>query len=113
MLDNLYLDKLKGRITDNEYDKYYQKFTSDQKNLYDKRITIEKANSDYFITSQYIISLLSKAYDLFKSSEVDQKRHVIKFLLQNLQISDGKVLYELRKPFDYILQSSEDTEWRP
>lgn len=113
MLDNLYLDKLKGRITESDYDKFYQKFTQDQKDLYQKKLTIEKANSDYFITSTHMISLLSKAYNLFESSEVDQKRHLIKFVLQNLVISNGKVLYELRKPFDYILNCSEDIRWRP
>ena len=113
MLDNLYLDKLKGRITESDYDKFYQKFTQDQKDLYQKKLIIEQANNDYYITSTHIISLLCKAYDIFKSSEVEQKRHLIKFVLQNLQINDGKVLYEPRKPFDYILNCSEDIKWRP
>lgn len=113
MIDNLYLDKLKGRITESEYDKFYKNFTTQQAELHTRLTTLEQANHDFYTTSQYIIKLLSNAYDLFNRSEVAQKRHLIKFVLQNLQISDGKVLYELRKPFDYILQCSEDIEWRP
>lgn len=113
ILDNLYLDKLKGRITESEYDKFYQDFSSQQTELHARLSTLENANSDYYTTSKHIISLLANAYDLFKSSEVEQKRHLIKFVLQNLWISDEKVLYELQEPFGYIFQCSEDVEWRP
>jgi site-specific DNA recombinase len=113
MIDNLYLDKLKGRITESEYDKFYQNLTTEQTELHTRLTKLQHANNDYFTTSQYTIQLLSKSYDLFNRSEVDQKRHLINFVLSNLQINDGNVLYELRKPFDLISKCSEDIEWRP
>jgi DNA invertase Pin-like site-specific DNA recombinase len=33
MMDNLYLDKLKGRITDSEYDRFYQKFRDESTDI--------------------------------------------------------------------------------
>ncbi len=113
MLDNLYLDKLKGRITESEYDKFYQSFTTAQTDIHHRLTKLEHANNDYYTTSTYLIRLLSNAYDLFKSSEVEQKRHLMKFVLQNLRIMDDNVLYELRKPFDYIINCSDDIRWRP
>ncbi len=34
MMDNLYLDKLKGKISDEKYDKFYESFTTQKDDSY-------------------------------------------------------------------------------
>lgn len=113
MKENLYIDKLKGRITEHDYDNFFKKFEEEQLNINHRLQKLQDADANYYITSAQIISLTSQAHDLFKRSEVQEKRHLIKFLLQNLQISGENVLYELKKPFDLLLNCSEEVRWRP
>ncbi|MBT4856477.1 recombinase family protein [bacterium] len=112
MLDNLYLDKLKGSITESDYDKFYQ-------SLHDQLITInsrleqlEESDDNYFTTAKYVLSLANKAQELFESSEVDERRQLINLLLSNVRVEDEYVLYDVQKPFDLIVNCSDGQLWR-
>ena len=48
---------------------------------------------------------ISKLYELFVSSEVEEKRQLIKLVLSNLKVEDEYVLYNAQKPFDMILKT--------
>jgi len=53
------------------------------------------------------------AYDLFKSSEVEEKRQLIKLILSNLRLSGKNLVFDAAKPFDLILNCSDDLVWYP
>ena len=55
--------------------------------------------------------LTNKAHDLFIGSEVDEKRQLLKFLLQNLRLSGKNIVYDVQKPFNLIVESSEGLKW--
>ncbi|MFC1870687.1 recombinase family protein [Candidatus Dependentiae bacterium] len=113
MMDNLYMDKLKGSITEKEYDRFFQKFC-DQRDLNSQRLTqLQEAETNYYITAKYILDLANRAQELFESSEVDEKRQLIKLLLSNVQIKGENIVYDVQKPFDLILESSDEVRWRP
>ena len=44
-------------------------------------------------------------------SEPEQKRQIITLTLQNLTLKDGKLHYDLIKPFDSIFKTAESHEW--
>ena len=46
--------------------------------------------------------MAENAYQIFKSSRVETKRAILNILLSNLKITDKKISYTLRKPFDLI-----------
>ncbi|MDR3646324.1 MAG: hypothetical protein P4L22_02150 [Candidatus Babeliales bacterium] len=112
MMDNLYLDKLKGRITDSEYDRFYQSFRNEVIQINTRLASLQQAENDYFITAKYVLDLLTCAYELFISSDVEERRQFINLVCSNLIIEDDKVLWELRKPFDLILNCSDNLLWR-
>lgn len=112
MMDNLYLDKLKGSITEHDYDKYFEKFKLEQTEINQRLTQLQDDDNNYIMSSRYIISILSDVYDLFKSSKVEQKRHLIKFVFSNLEIEGENVVYKLQKPFDTILEYSDSIIWR-
>lgn len=112
MLDNLYLDKLKGRITDSEYDRFYQSLNNQLNEISIKLENFKEAEENYYITTKYLLDLTSRAYDLFLSSEVIQRRQLIKLVLSNLRIENGSVLYDVVKPFDLIINSYDRKLWR-
>ena len=62
---------------------------------------------------QLLLKLASRAQDIFVGSEVEQKRLLIKTVLSNLKITDGKLDYELKEPFETIAKCADHSEWRP
>ena len=64
------------------------------------------ADENYYITINKVFSLAQRAYEIFKSSEVMEKRQLLNFLLQNLELSGRKLLYKLKIPFDTVLLAS-------
>lgn len=112
MLDNLYIDKLKGSITEREYDRFYQSFREQLNEINIKLDKIQQADSNYEITAKHVLNLAMRAHELFLSSEVEERRQLIKLLLSNVRIVDEKVLYDVTKPFDLIINCSDRLLWR-
>lgn len=111
MMDNLYLDKLKGRITDDNYDRFYQPLR-DQISDYDTRLALlQEAEDNYYITAKYLLELANRAYELFVSSEVTERRQLIKLVLSNLRVEGKTVRYDALKPFNEILNCSDRQLW--
>jgi len=60
-----------------------------------------------------VLNLAKKAYGIFQSSEVSEKRQLLNFLLQNLELNGRKLVFELNTPFDTVLQVSKCLDWLP
>lgn len=65
MMNNLYLDKLKGKITESAYDKFYQSFRDQLAEVTLKLESLQYAEDNYFITIKYILDLTNRACDIF------------------------------------------------
>lgn len=78
----------------------------------DTRIAIlQEAEDNYYITAKYLLELSNRAYDLFKSSEVEERRQLIKLVLQNVRVDNKIVLYDAIKPFDTIINYADRSLW--
>lgn len=111
MLDNLYLDKLKGNISDSEYERFYQPLRDKITDVDIRLSQLQEAEDNYYITAKYILELTNRAYEIFIGSEVEEKRQLLGLVLSNLRIEDEKVLYEAQKPFDTIINYADDQRW--
>ena len=102
-LDRLMDLLIDSSITKTDYDKKLKELKEKQ---YDVGIQLEdhtRADESYHITASTVLHLAKNALDLFKSSEVHEKRALLNYLLQN-SVVDGKILsYDLRFPFNHIL----------
>jgi len=56
-------------------------------------------DKNYYTTGMYLLKLANKASAIFKSSEPDVKRQLIKLILQNPVINDATLNATIRKPF--------------
>src|SRR3989344_982941 len=112
-LEKIYIDRLDGRITDNEYDKFYQSFREKVAEIDTRLSILQEADDNYYITARYLLELANRAYELFKSSEVEERRQLIKLVLSNLRVEDKIVRYDAIKPFDTILNYAERQAWLP
>ena len=68
---------------------------------------LQNAEDNYYITAKYVLDLANHAYDLFKSSEVEERRQLMRLVLSNTRIEGKKVLFQAQKPFDMILKHSQ------
>ena len=63
------------------------------------------------MTAIYLLELANRAYDLFKSSEIEERRQLLKLTLQNLVSQGKKVQFQVQKPFDTILNFADSPSW--
>jgi site-specific DNA recombinase len=111
MLDNLYLDKLKGSITDTEHAKFYNTLQAQAQTISAKLEGLQTAEDNYFVTAKCMLELINQAHELFIRSEVEERRQLLKLVLSNLRVEDDKVRWDVQKPFDLIVKCSEDLLW--
>jgi len=71
------------------------------------------ADEEYYLTSEYLLKLASKASELFESSEPEEKRLLLKMTLQNLELEGKKVRFTYQKPFDTIANYASRQAWLP
>lgn len=100
-------------ITDSEYDKYYKDFRDKIAEIDARLVLLQEAEDNYYITANYLLELANRAYELFKSSELEEKRQLIKLVLPNLVVEGKKVRYEAAKPFNAILNCADSQLWLP
>lgn len=65
-----------------------------------------KADESYYITASRMLDLAKRAKSLFESSEIPEKRAILNFLLQNFVVNGKKPAFDLRTPFNHILELS-------
>ena len=74
---------------------------------------LQEAEDNYYITAKYLLELANRAYDLFISSEVEERRQLVKLVLSNLRVEGKKVRFDAIKPFDTILNYADSQLWLP
>ena len=72
---------------------------------------LQEAEDNYYISAKYLLELANRAYELFKSSEAEERRQLIKLVLSNLRVEDKLVRYDAIKPFDTILNYADSQLW--
>lgn len=90
-------------ITKDKYDKKLKELKEKQ---YDINIQIEdhiKADENYYITASTVLNLVKRAKELFMSSETDEKRAILNYLLQNCVANGKKLEFSMRSPYNTIL----------
>jgi len=111
MIENAYEDKLSGSITESYYNKKRDEFRAKQKKIQKDIGKLQIADEEYYITSDYILDLAKRAPELYESSEPIEKRQLLKFALQNLQLEGSLACYDEVKPFDAIRKYAMRQSW--
>jgi hypothetical protein len=70
-----------------------------------------KGNEQFKIALSSLITLASRAYDLFESATVDEKRQLLGYAFSNLELDGGKLRYSLRKPFNLFADLGGCQDW--
>ena len=98
-LEIAYEDRLNGSITINDYDKFATKLNARRDELERQMTKLNGNDDDLEINTSYLLDLVCRMEELYKSSKPELKNKLLRFLFSNLQIDDKKLYFELNDPF--------------
>ncbi len=104
---------LQGSITREVHDKKALELKERQHEIDSILGQHTEADEKFTFTVTYLLSLASKASDLFKDSKVEQKQQLIRFVLSNMTLEGKKLHYQVKKPFDAMIECAKSQEWLP
>jgi len=61
-----------------------------------------KDDESFHIAANMILSLARRARQIFESSAVDEKRQLLNFVFQNLELKNKNLFIQYREPFKMI-----------
>jgi len=98
-------------ITQDEYDRKATELREKQNQINAELKIHNDADEKFAIMLTSLISLASKAYEIFESSKIEEKRQLIAFMFSNLRINGGKLLFDLKQPFNLITNLRSHQMW--
>jgi len=105
--DNRLLDTyLEQNITKEVYEEKHQEYHSRLQRLNIELEEHTKADYDYQTTVATVFSLARRTKEIFESSEIHEKRQFLNYLLQNPTVEQKTLMFQLRSPFNLILDTS-------
>ncbi len=91
-------------ITTEEYDKKAEEYNIEENDLMIQLEEHTQGNQNFYIAPNKIIDLTQRAWEIFESSEVENKIQLLNFLLQNCELEGKKLLFKLKTPFEGVLE---------
>lgn len=110
-LDTLLDMLLEKKISQDIYDRKSHDLVSRRDEIDYQLKNHNEADSQFRLTLSTLFSIAARAYDLFESSKIEQKRMLIGFIFSNLELRGAKLCYSLRKPFDMFVKPVTRSEW--
>lgn len=112
-IDNLLDLRLEQSITPEMYDKKLNELKDAQHRLNIEMEEHTNADHEYHTHVSTVISLSKRMGEIFESSEPEEKRSFLAFLLQNPTVSGKTLDFSLVSPFDTVLELAHCTSWCP
>lgn len=94
-------------IDDELYQKKFQEGKTRQQEIVSQMERHVHADEQFYITANTVMRLASRAWEIFESSEVEEKRQLLNFVFQNLQLDGEKLAHTFREPFSMIMKAKE------
>lgn len=92
-----------SNISQDQYDEKYKKLDKAQETIMTDRVMYSGADTDYHVTAKYILGLARRAGELFQCANEEEKNEILKLVLSNVLLTDKKLVFTIRKPFDTIV----------
>ncbi|MBI3408098.1 MAG: recombinase family protein [Planctomycetes bacterium] len=106
-LNQAYLDKLDGKITEEFWAEKSSEWQTEQARLIAELTRHQESDSGYLDSGVHILELAEQAYDLYLHQPPAEKRRLLTLLLSNCTLTNGKISPVYRQPFDIIVVMAE------
>jgi hypothetical protein len=100
------------RITAEEYDRKARQLKDRQIEIALRMEQHQKGEGDFRTTLENLISVASRAAELFEGSKTEQKRELLAVVFSNLRLRGKTLEFSLRSPFDLMVNRADHSSWR-
>lgn len=107
----MYEDKLDGIISNEDYRTKARDYEEKQKALELKIQKLREADQDFYNSAEQILNLATRAGEIYISSEMDEKRQLLKYTFSNLYLRGEKLEPEWKSVFSKLLLWGDRTKW--
>ena len=107
-LEKMYMDKLDGVISEEEYTRLSKKVKSDLTDLKFKVEQLEGKNEGCVDSGKRLLELSQKAASLYSAQIPAEKRKLLNSVYSNSTWAGGELTPNFRNPFDIIAVSNQD-----
>ncbi len=95
-------NSLNSRITKDFYEEKWKLYDSQMKLAKDKMDRVEKVGKDFYVTAGYIVQLAKHSSELFKRSELEDRKLLITTVLSSITWDGEKLHYDYIFPFNLL-----------
>lgn len=67
---------------------------------------LDEADKQFYITIGYLLAIFQHAEKLFEVADVSEKRQIVSLILSNLQLDGKNLFFNLKEPFDKLMNLS-------
>ncbi len=99
------------RITQDEYDRKARELEEQQTEIALRIEQHQQGEGAYRTTLEGLVSVASRAAEIFERSKPEQKRELIAFVFSNLRLRGKKLEFSLRSPFDLMVNRADYSSW--
>lgn len=107
LLDDYYDDS----ITKDIYEAKLKQYDNELDEIENKLKNVTEVDKDFYITADYILQLAKHSSELFKRSEYEERRMLIKTVLLNITWDGTSLCYDYKEPFNLLAEMNESTVW--
>ncbi|MDP3443012.1 MAG: zinc ribbon domain-containing protein, partial [Ignavibacteria bacterium] len=110
------LDSLQEKYIDGDIEKEYYKqslvkYKSEQKDIKSKINAVDKADDEFYSNIEQIMELVRNAPLLLEKSNIEKKRILINYVLQNLELDGRQLRWKYKKPFNLMASCNKTSNW--
>ena len=105
-LDNMYLDKLDGKVDPAYYDRKNREWRREAEKIQAKMLKHHNANDCYLDEGVQLLELMQHAVSTYKVLNSSMKRSFLKIVHSNSLWQDGALIPQYLQPFDFIAKTN-------
>lgn len=112
-ISQIYEDKLDGIIDEKMYLEKIKEYKEKQAEGIKAMESHQRADHNFYVTANIVLKLAAQARKLFDSSEVEEKRQLLRLVFQNLELNDVTLSIQVHNPFQQMMNYKLCTKnWR-
>jgi len=104
------LESYRG-ITKEIYEAKLNQYDSELQIIEDKLLRVDEVDKDFYVTAEYILQLAQQSSVLFKCSEHEERRLLVKTVLLNATWDGVSLCYDYKEPFNLLAEMNGSTVW--
>lgn len=100
--DRLYKDKLDDKITEEMYDRLFNRYTEKKKEVVQELDKYSESNDKYQKIGVNLFELSQRASEIYKKVKTDKKREILRLVFDKIEVDNRKIDFTYSKAFQIL-----------